>query len=86
MQEQHVDVVVSDHFMPGMDGVRLLESVRQRWPHCTRILFTAHPSSDIVLEAVNRGGVHKVLVKNMHPVAIRDEIARAAEQAFRSRR
>lgn len=86
LQEQHVDVVVSDHFMPGMDGVRLLESVRQRWPHCTRILFTAHPSSDIVLEAVNRGGVHKVLVKNQHPVAIRDEIARAAQHAFRARR
>jgi CheY-like chemotaxis protein/nitrogen-specific signal transduction histidine kinase len=86
LQEQHVDVVVSDHFMPGMDGVHLLESVRQRWPHCTRILFTAHPSSDIVLEAINRGGVHKVLVKSMHPVAIRDEIARAAQHAFRSRR
>ena len=86
LQEQHVDVVVSDHFMPGMDGVRLLETVRQRWPLCTRILFTAHPSSDIVLEAVNRGGVHKVLVKSMHPVAIRDEIARAARLARRARR
>jgi CheY-like chemotaxis protein/nitrogen-specific signal transduction histidine kinase len=86
LQEQHVDVIVSDQFMPGMDGVRLLESVRQRWPHCTRILFTAHPSSDIVLEAINRGGVHKVLVKSMHPVAIRDEIAKAARAAQRARR
>ncbi|HLV65392.1 MAG TPA: response regulator [Polyangiaceae bacterium] len=83
--EQHVDVVVSDQFMPGMDGVRLLETIRERFPRCARILFTAHPSSDIVLEAVNRGGVHKVLVKSMHPVAIRDEIARAAEDAFRAR-
>jgi two-component system cell cycle sensor histidine kinase/response regulator CckA len=86
LQEQHVDVIVSDQFMPGMDGVRLLESVRQRWPHCTRILFTAHPSSDIVVEAINRGGVHKVLVKSMHPVAIRDEIAKAARVAQRARR
>jgi two-component system cell cycle sensor histidine kinase/response regulator CckA len=86
LQEQHVDVIVSDQFMPGMDGVRLLESVRQRWPHCTRILFTAHPSSDIVVEAINRGGVHKVLVKSMHPVAIRDEIAKAARAAQRARR
>lgn len=86
LQEQQVDVIVSDQFMPGMDGVRLLESVRQRWPHCTRILFTAHPSSDIVLEAINRGGVHKVLVKSMHPVAIRDEIAKAARAAQRARR
>ena len=86
LQDQHVDVVVSDHFMPGMDGVRLLEAVRQRWPRCTRILFTAHPSSEIVLDAINRGGVHKVLVKSMHPVAVRDEIARAAKAAHRSRR
>jgi CheY-like chemotaxis protein/nitrogen-specific signal transduction histidine kinase len=85
LQEQHVDVVVSDHFMPGMDGVRLLEAVSQRWPHCTRILFTAHPSSEVVLDAINRGGVHKVLVKSMHPVAIRDEIARAAKNAQRAR-
>jgi hypothetical protein len=30
--------------------------------------------------------VHKVLVKSMHPVAIRDEIAKAARAAQRARR
>lgn len=86
LERQHVDVIICDQFMPGMDGVQLLEVVRERFPHHMRILFTAFPSSDIVLDAVNRGGVHKVLVKSMHAVAIRDEIERAvlASDRFRT--
>jgi CheY-like chemotaxis protein len=86
LEQQHVDVIICDQFMPGMDGVQLLELVRERYPYQMRILFTAFPSSDIVLEAVNRGGVHKVLVKGMHAVAIRDEIERAvlASDRFRA--
>jgi PAS domain S-box-containing protein len=83
LEQRHVDIVICDQFMPGMDGVQLLELVRQRYPRCVRILFTAHPSSDVVLDAVNRGGVHKVLVKSMHAVAIRDEIERAVLASHR---
>jgi PAS domain S-box-containing protein len=85
LEHRHVDVVVCDQFMPGMDGVQLLELVRDRYTHCTRVLFTAHPSSDVVLRAVNRGGVHKVLIKSMHAVAIRDEIERAVMDSSRFR-
>jgi two-component system, cell cycle sensor histidine kinase and response regulator CckA len=74
LEQRHVDLIVADQIMPGMDGVQLLEIVRERWPHCQRVLLTAHASSDVVLAAVNRGGVNKVLTKSMHAVAIRDEI------------
>jgi two-component system, cell cycle sensor histidine kinase and response regulator CckA len=85
LEQQYVDVVICDQFMPGMDGVQLLEVVRERFPHHMRILFTAFPSSDVVVDAVNRGGVHKVLVKSMHAVAIRDEIERAVLSTERFR-
>jgi PAS domain S-box-containing protein len=85
LERHHVDVIVCDQFMPGMDGVALLGLVRERFPRAIRILFTAHPSSDVVLEAVNRGGVHKVLVKAMHAVAIRDEIESAVLMCERFR-
>jgi PAS domain S-box-containing protein len=83
LQLEPVDVVVADQFMPGMDGVKLLELVRQRFPDTARILFTAHASPDIVLAAVNRARVSKVLLKNMHPVAIRDEIAAVALEVMK---
>lgn len=85
LQQLHVDVVVSDQFTWGIDGVGLLSEVRQRWPHVQRILFTADAAPDIVVEAVNRGGVHKVLLKSMHAVKIRDEIEGVALDALRRR-
>ena len=83
LQHSRVDIVVSDQFTWGMDGVSLLSAVRQRWPHVQRILFMSHPSPDILLDAVNRGGVHKVLLKTMHAVQIRDEIEGVALDALR---
>jgi CheY-like chemotaxis protein len=83
LEQRHVDLVVADQIMPGMDGVQLLETIRERWPQCQRVLLTAHASSDVVLAAVNRGGVTKVLTKSMHPVSIRDEIESASLTAPR---
>ena len=85
LQHSRVDVVVSDHFTWGIDGVSLLSEVRQRWPHVQRILFTADAAPDVVVDAVNRAGVHKVLLKNMHAVQIRDEIEGVALDALRRR-
>jgi PAS domain S-box-containing protein len=83
LESEHVDMIVTDQFMPGIDGVRLLELVRNRWPHCQRVLFTAYASSDVLMDAVNRGGAHRVLVKSMHPIAIRDQIEAAVLSATR---
>ncbi|HVY29430.1 MAG TPA: response regulator [Polyangiaceae bacterium] len=86
LQQEPADVVVADQFMPGMDGVKLLELVQARFPDTARILFTAHASPDIVLAAVNRARVSKVLLKNMHPVAIRDEISAVALEMMKKQR
>jgi PAS domain S-box-containing protein len=85
LKEAEFDVLVTDQYMPGMEGVKLLELVAQQYPHVQRILFTAHASPDVVLSAVNRGRVAKVLLKNMHPIHLRDEILAVANEAMRLR-
>jgi PAS domain S-box-containing protein len=85
LKEAEFDVLVTDQYMPGMEGVKLLEIVAQQYPHVQRILFTAHASPDVVLTAVNRGRVAKVLLKNMHPIHLRDEILAVANEAMRLR-
>jgi CheY-like chemotaxis protein len=77
LEERRVDAVVSDQFMPGLGGIHLLEQVNDRFPACVRVLCTGYPSSDVVISAVNRGRVQRVLPKSMHAVALRDEIERA---------
>jgi DNA-binding NtrC family response regulator len=83
LQHSRVDIVVSDQFTWGIDGVSLLSTVRRRWPLVQRILFVADVAADLMVDAVNRGGVHKVLLKNMHAVQIRDEIEEVALDAIR---
>jgi len=85
LQHSHVDIVVADQFTWGIDGISLLSAVRKRWPHVQRVLFTADASPDILLAAVNRSGVHKVLLKTMHAVVIRDELEGVALDILRQR-
>ena len=37
-----VDVVVTDHAMPGMTGAELARQIRQRWPELPVILATGY--------------------------------------------
>ncbi len=83
LQHSSIDIIVAEQFLWGMDGVSLLSTVRRRWPLVQRVLFTADASPDILLGAVNRAGVHKVLLKTMHAVQIRDEIEAVAIDVLR---
>ncbi len=63
MGEGGVDLVISDQRMPGLSGVELLEQVAQRWPNTVRVLLTAYTDVAPMIEAINRGAVHRFLLK-----------------------
>ena len=52
---EEVDCIVSDYEMPGMDGLGLLEAVRERWPELPFVLYTGRGSEEIASEAISRG-------------------------------
>ncbi len=63
MERQPVQVVVSDYRMPGMSGVELLRTVKDRWPRVQRVLLTGHADSSAVEEAVNQSEIFRFIWK-----------------------
>lgn len=65
---REVDVILSDQYLAGPHGagetgVQLLEWVRHRQPATVRLLMTARASLEDALDAINRGEVHRFLLK-----------------------
>mgnify|MGYP006282898369 CR=1 FL=1 len=50
-----VDCIISDYDMPGLDGLELLDEVREEYPDLPFILFTGKGSEEIASEAIARG-------------------------------
>jgi EAL domain-containing protein (putative c-di-GMP-specific phosphodiesterase class I)/CheY-like chemotaxis protein len=82
MAGHDVDVVVSDHRMPGMSGVELMRRVKGLYPDVVRILMSMEVDARIATEAVNQGSVFKVLDKAIDPESLRA----AVREAFVERR
>lgn len=76
-----VQVVVSDHRMPGMTGVELLSQVRRERPQTVRVLVTAYADLEIAIAALERAEVHYYLRKPWEAKEIRSVIASAMEAA-----
>lgn len=58
-----IAVVVSDHFMPEMNGSELLTRIKEMSPSTTRIMMTSAADINVALSAINSGEVFRFLPK-----------------------
>ena len=63
LARQPVDLVLSDHHMPGMTGLDLLAAVRDRYPDTSRILLTGQADAAVGLRAIEEGRIYRALLK-----------------------
>lgn len=80
----HYDAVVSDYKMPGMDGIELLVSVRDRYPSLPFIIFTGKGREEIAIEAFEKGADF-YLQKGGEPKAQFAELAHKIQAAVNQR-
>lgn len=76
VQSQRVDIVLSDHRMPGGTGYEVLQRIRELDPAIGRLLMTGAPEVDLAKRALNEGGIDRFFTKPLDP----DEVLEAIEQ------
>lgn len=87
LARQRVDILVADLRMPEMDGIQLLQMVRERHPDVIRLVLSATSDRDIMLAAINKGEIFRFLTKPLEsPAALRDAIDQAMAQVRLVRR
>jgi len=55
MTEQSFDLALLDVMMPEMNGIALLEKLRQKDPELSVVMMTAFASIDLAVEAIHKG-------------------------------
>src|SRR5207253_5435775 len=58
-----IQLVISDHNMPGMSGIEFLKLVRERYPNVTRIMLTGDPDPQTIIRSINEGEVYRFIKK-----------------------
>ena len=58
-----IDVVLSDQRMPQLSGLEFLEQVRNLYPKLARALLSGQVELEEISHAINKGTVHKFLLK-----------------------
>jgi two-component system repressor protein LuxO len=86
LEQERIDVVISDYIMPGQDGIEFLEEVATRYPDTARILMTAHTGIEVAIEAINRARVLHFLQKPIDCEALRAVVDQASARLDRERR
>jgi DNA-binding NtrC family response regulator len=77
MERNAFDLVMLDLRMPGLDGMAVLRTIKERWPEIEVVVITGYPSVESVKEAI-RLGASDYLAKPVGP----EEVINAACSAI----
>jgi DNA-binding NtrC family response regulator len=81
MEEHPFDLVLLDLRMPGLDGMSVLKTIKERWPESEVVVITGYPSIEAAKEAI-RLGAYNYLAKPVSP----DEVVKVANGAMMNKK
>ncbi|MEN6438478.1 MAG: response regulator [Syntrophobacter sp.] len=62
LRQFHADIVITDYYLPGINGMQFIRELNNIRPGVIKILMTAYGTLDIAVEAI-RAGVHDFIRK-----------------------
>ncbi|MBI3583972.1 MAG: diguanylate cyclase [Nitrospinae bacterium] len=73
------DIIISDYFLPHMDGIELIQKVKELHPYIASILITGVGDEQTVIDAFTKGHVNSYITKPFN----NEEIIRIARLALK---
>jgi DNA-binding NtrC family response regulator len=81
-KEKHVDVVLLDVKMPGMDGIQTLREIKAKYPLVEVIMLTGHGTIETAIEGMKLGAFDYLLKPtNIDQLMVKLQEARAKKRA-----
>jgi response regulator RpfG family c-di-GMP phosphodiesterase len=85
LAKHRIDVLISDEKMPRIEGHKLVEWMKDRYPDTLRIILTGYADTEAMRLAVNRGDVYRYLFKPWDDDELLVIVRNALEHARTSR-
>jgi DNA-binding NtrC family response regulator len=63
MENNQVDIAVSDYLMPRISGIQFLGRAKQLQPEASRVLLTGHADKQSAIQAINDVGLYQYVEK-----------------------
>jgi DNA-binding NtrC family response regulator len=79
LRKRKFKVVISDHLMPGGNGMGFLVRTREEYPEMQRVLVTAYMKPEMLLRSVNEAALFRYLLK---PISLA-ELVEVVEDAVK---
>ena len=80
LRKKQFKVVISDHLMPGGNGMSFLVRAREEFPQMQRILVTGYMKPEMLIRSVNEAALFRYLLK---PVSL-SELIKVVQDAARA--
>ncbi|MDY6822281.1 MAG: response regulator [Thermodesulfobacteriota bacterium] len=78
--ETPVSLIVSDQRMPGMSGSEFLEQAKALCPDAIRFMLTGYSDLNAIVDAVNKGEIHRYITKPWNDDDLKLQIRQAIRQ------
>ena len=77
MEEEDIQVVLSDFRMPHMSGGELVKEIKQRYPSVVSMIISGYADFDSAIEVLNSGAAFKFLKKPWSNEALIEDVDKA---------
>lgn len=72
-EHPHLDIILMDIEMPGMNGIQATEIIKQKYPHIKIIMLTVFDADDHIFKAI-QAGADGYLLKEVEPKTLYDGV------------